>query len=663
MKVSPLGLTTANYPDFSAGMDSDMENTMLYAELRDLMRKIVTQSDVNQQRALRRLANLNSALNQYQRFVGVNDQNRVGQEFTSRFSSQLTRFLNALAEDGKQRQSVRDRKSQLHIWRATFQEARLAANDPSGQRSRLAGTLIQLFEERGYSASHIAQQVAIPYSTLKRWLAGDAPNKRSVTSLVRLERFLGLEESSLSKLVTWSPGARRLQKAPDRAPAISYRARLRVLSQTPYALKKPTPKLIADWAELLKYKTDPYTRFARQKRGLWVTRPTSELSPEQVTKFTSVGVLAAPTAYIAWEKTSQFIGFLQLPAEKGGLGLSSEECHSLSVFVNADYVIRYVNFKTSRSEGIQHGGITSFLQFAKSLIHPKTGFVTQHPMFAHDAGLSPEQWHSKCADAFTVIKELHHTAHTNRQLSRNPWEPIQSLVALRNPLAPIFEAIRTLQEDINRQESSSKIRAVLVRNLLLLKLLIANPLRARNLKAMKYRPDNSGNLYRTSNGSWRIRFVPQAFKNFQGAAKDRPYDMEIDASVWPTIEEWLFESKPLIESVPSDFVFISSDKSGQGKPWKTLNREVAAITKRYVANCSGIGPHAFRHLVATTWLKANQRDYLTVAVLLHDKLETVIANYSHLSVDDGFHQWRQFLGECVQGDGNTGSQAKLQSHK
>jgi hypothetical protein len=46
-------------------------------------------------------------------------------------------------------------------------------------------------------------------------------------------------------------------------------------------------------------------------------------------------------------------------------------------------------------------------------------------------------------------------------------------------------------------------------------------------------------------------------------------------------------------------------------------------------------PHAFRYVIATDHLRRHPGDYLTVATLLHDKLETVLKNYGHLRVEDG----------------------------
>lgn len=57
--------------------------------------------------------------------------------------------------------------------------------------------------------------------------------------------------------------------------------------------------------------------------------------------------------------------------------------------------------------------------------------------------------------------------------------------------------------------------------------------------------------------------------------------------------------------------------------------------------------HAFRHLVATDWLTAHPNDYLTVAQLLNDELDTVIKNYAHLKRDKSFLRYEDHLSSIL----------------
>lgn len=78
-----------------------------------------------------------------------------------------------------------------------------------------------------------------------------------------------------------------------------------------------------------------------------------------------------------------------------------------------------------------------------------------------------------------------------------------------------------------------------------------------------------------------------------------------------------------------------------------LNCRVLELTKRYIPGCGGIGPHAFRHLVATVWLQNHTNDFLTVAELLNDTLQVVLSNYSHLKKDTSFGRYEAFIDSVM----------------
>ena len=61
-----------------------------------------------------------------------------------------------------------------------------------------------------------------------------------------------------------------------------------------------------------------------------------------------------------------------------------------------------------------------------------------------------------------------------------------------------------------------------------------------------------------------------------------------------------------------------------------MSHGVLDLTRTHIPGCGGFGPHAFRHLVATDWLRRNPNDFLTVAELLNDSLPVVMKTYAHL---------------------------------
>jgi len=190
-----------------------------------------------------------------------------------------------------------------------------------------------------------------------------------------------------------------------------------------------------------------------------------------------------------------------------------------------------------------------------------------------------------------------------------------------------------------------------IRDVTLCRMLISNPLRINHYVTMTFRADGTGNVVRVGPGKYRLQYSPSDFKNEKGAARDA-YNVEIDATAGKWLDRYLAEARPnLIRAKETDRVFLPSADGGgltrgafleqmglrRSKGWDTLGiaYRIKMLTKSYIDNCPGSGPHAFRHIIATDYLRRHPGDYPTVATLLHDRLETVLKCYGHLRVDDG----------------------------
>jgi integrase len=101
-----------------------------------------------------------------------------------------------------------------------------------------------------------------------------------------------------------------------------------------------------------------------------------------------------------------------------------------------------------------------------------------------------------------------------------------------------------------------------------------------------------------------------------------------------------FKSDRLLGDQQSKYLFVSARSVGI---WAGMSARIFTITRRYIPGCPGFSAHAFRHLVATDWLTHFPNDYVTVAQLLNDKLETVMAHYAHLRRDTSFQRYEEHL--------------------
>ncbi len=157
---------------------------------------------------------------------------------------------------------------------------------------------------------------------------------------------------------------------------------------------------------------------------------------------------------------------------------------------------------------------------------------------------------------------------------------------------------------------------------------------------MTWKPDSTGMLRGSSAAGWRIHLERNHLKNGAGKA-GRDYAVRVAQWVQPRLDAYLEEYRgTLLKGATSPYLFVSATRCGK---WLGLPKQLNKLTKRYITGSPGFGAHAFRHLVATNWLQQYPNDFLTVAELLNDKLETVIAHYAHLKRDNSLLRYEEHI--------------------
>jgi len=347
------------------------------------------------------------------------------------------------------------------------------------------------------------------------------------------------------------------------------------------------------------------------------------------------------------------------------VGASLDQAETLAWLADHSQVIAYAKWRIGLSAKRFHNGVNVFLQLVESYLRPNTGYLWLRPELREtvsalemlaaptDDASSSEvaKWQRHCELARKKIREFREkTADTmGLRLSRDPTERVSAVLHDEFPLKKLLEFIETLERSCP-PPSHHRDYCAWIRDVTLCRLMVSNPLRASQFAAMTFSEDGSGNLFRTGAGRYRLRFEPQDFKNEKGAA-GKPYEVDVDSSVAPWIDRYLVESRPhLIDADATDRFFLTAsvgprkhkpflEEQGLEQPrgWSAhgiLDR-MKTLTATYIEGCPGFGPHAFRHVIATDHLRRHPGDYLTVATLLHDKLETVLKSYSHLRPGDG----------------------------
>lgn len=570
----------------------------------------------------------------------------VGTELAEDFDVALR---NHLTVSGLSERSQIDRKSLLTQWRNSYASMNSAPTRVGRDRTKASDIPIDQnpFEKALWGAlkakklapKTAAKRSGVSCATMSRWTRGAIPNARTVPALGKLEETLGVEKGVLTNAFI---EATRVNEAPY---TDEFRERLKEQQKLLYKLSgdSVSAELKTEWANFLKYKTSKVgNSLKRSKRAGWSLMAPSDTTTEP-SFFCSVGTMVCPTAAIVWDQVAYFLGFLKLSRDSGGYGVGQGEEQTLAWLAVPEAVDAYMQFRTQRSAGLIHGGQKGIAVTVMAFTHPITGYLTQQPAFEGklpEYALVEQSWVERCGDAMQVASQWKSEAQDQ---SRDPSAPIQFLLDREDPFAPIFSAMKKLRMNGDKAKPNSLAEAVARRNELLLGILLSNPLRCKNVILLTYHENNTGNVYQTASGQWRIRIRGRMFKNKRrvGALS---YDVPVARWLWRLLDDYIKFFRPiLVAGQTTNHLLVSKN----GKRFDALDKQVRVLTKLLIPNCGGFGPHAFRHLVATDWLTKNHNDFLTVAELLNDTIAVVMKNYAHLKKDVAFARYEAHIEKSL----------------
>lgn len=582
--------------------------------------------------------NHGAAIARWMNHLGLAKTDPVGPELGGGFKAALSEFLEAVQpEYGPQ--TLKDRKYQLTNWHEAF--VRLSGRD--GLPADFMDALNFLFERAGVRIYAVSRATGVPDNTIRHWLKRRErqhhPSRHSLEHVAALEAYFGTPPGALKRRVR-----RHEVWADTDTPPVKteFAKKLVDLSLSPYRLKSFPAKLQKEWDDFVRYKTGD--GFYLKKRKLRRRKP-----------WRVRGDGGCPSADVNLGYVRGFFGYLCLPSGvadewRCGKGFEPSEL-SLALLTDTDLIDDYMQFRKVRSGGYTSETLNT-LTFCKGMVIPEFGYLRQQPEFGArlPRRVPAEEWEQWCEQSYQGFQTI--SGELEIPKPKFPFEKIKGILQQEHPIAALRDFAVRLEDDAPPAYYHARLKARHARNVLLVRLLTSNPLRIRHFSVMTYRPDNSGNLYRKeAKGVWRwfLRFPPESFKNEKGAAKDRAYDMEVPPSVWPSLENYLFNHRRhLYGAAESDFVFRAGsgpDSPEKGLkpegpiPEKALSAEIRVLTQEYFPGGSGFGPHSFRHIVATDYIKHHPEGYNVAASILHDLPETVRKFYSWVTPAETFSHW------------------------
>lgn len=622
----------------------------IYARLKSSLAEAMRADGKNVQQ----IRNHSSSLQSFMNFLEREDDSPLETDFSCGFEKTLANFAASLAYIELAPATVANRISHLRkIQPVAVRISNLGLIDET-----FGATLRNLLTYAGMTQKELAERLNVNRSVFNQWIKKNyAPQNDRERIFQQVEEIFNLPSGSLNrrsgKGVSWK--IYHPEGTPD-TPVMQTRKRLRELSESHYGLKEPPDGLRQEWLKMLHFYTTPYLLNGMDRVATWRLKHTEKTATKR-RWYCTVGESICPTAELRWKETSYFMGFLILPTAAGGLGMSVEQL-SLALWSNAELVLAFLEFRKNRS-GAYNGATKRVLIQCLSILRKETGYLWQTQSFCEKMAEPVEkaEWHSWCENNAAVLKKVLKDLEKGQHIkkTRDPEKPIEAILAMPHPI----EAVLGMIDRMEHAAQTCATKAFLVsrkRDVLLVKMLISNPLRVQQYALMTYYPDNSGNLYQDSEGNWRLRFVPEDFKNQRGAA-NKPYDVTLTKWLYSDIQEYIERYRPMLYGASfSNKVFLPSPQGMKKNVeiirdvfWHPvhISRAIFALSRRFIPGSPGFGAHAFRHIVATDYIKNNPNGFQVAANILHDRLNTVLKEYAHLQVADGFSFWTTYLDSQI----------------
>lgn len=588
---------------------------MLYA---DLHIELSASNSVSPQT----LKNLKSVLNRWLEFHQLDLDCPVGPELSGLFDTAVGQFKSYLMQNGVRAETAADRVTLMRNWNRFFKNLGPAKQAITG----FASTLADAVEKSGITRKSIALSAGIWELTLREWLRGNRvpENRHRLETVPKLESLLKLPTGVLtSQLPPPKPEVEVIQT--------SYQKSLSENLKTSYALLDVPDAMKQEWLGYMHFKVLP-VKLGFNRNTNWGKRETKSLGTKYSWEAT-IGQEVSPSANVAWQCVANVIGFAVLAKSKGGLGYGKDAI-TLATLADPDIYTDLIKFMLSRS-GAYNNGLVNLVAQIKAMLRPNTGYLWQeansfNQVYLHK-GMTADEYRSQCGATYNHLLTMskHLQSNSVLKMTRDPKEPIQQILDMQHPLEALFDLAERVKK-CAPPKSKPENYAIHLRNLLLLQMLTAAPVRINQYAILTYYTNNSGHLYK-ADGSWWLRFSEHETKNH------KKYNVRLYPGTYKFIEEYLEKYRPLLLAGNlSNHVFCSKPRvdgrvGAEPASSKYLSSIIFDMTRRFIPGSPGFSAHAIRPIIATDFLKNHPGQYELAANLLDDEVATMIKHYAHLN--------------------------------
>ena len=598
-------------------------------------------------------ANSDSALKWFMEVNGLSDRSSLAPALTLMFEANLETYLNSARCQGVTKATRISNISRLRAWRTKAEEVverhrRRHDSLPADFR----GALLKLIELCGMSAKRVARAADLPWSTFQHWRTGrSTPPKSSVDNAARIARLAEVLHVDADVFLRRMHGPVALpRRGENEEPATEYRRRIKKRSRQPYSMSDADfeRRLGHAWRRIFAFHTGrPSKTLIRNPKNVWRVR--------------------LPDHYCATglqyeQQVKDFAGFCALPAKppqdlpkaehaaNTGLGMPLRKI-AMGLVSDIDRLDSFLAFKLERA-GKYTSGHLRILSLARILTDPNTGLLARDASLRGDymVRASAKRWLEHCRQTNEWAKATSAFIRMNAQKGRDLDDELRGIIDHPHPLSRLSLLVENFERDRPLSIESDLRKSVWMRDRVLIRFAFSNPLRPYNIIHLTYRKDGTGQL-RKAHGRWRVVIDKSEFKNFRHAIQ-ATYDVEVSETLWPLLDSFLLKGwrDKFPDADKNDFVFLPSTERADGSlAWHgaCVRATVVKLTRRYLPDTLGFSLQAFRHIVATGWLRAHPNDFLRVSEILHDKLETVMKAYAHLRVGHEFAVYTRYYDTIV----------------
>lgn len=486
------------------------------------------------------------------------------------------------------------------------------------------------FIKSGLTKSEVASRAHMSPMTFGDWLRGRQPFRTTHAAVSAVESVLILPQGSLVDLL-----ANAKSVAEPSVRVAEYRSRVAAWAKEPYRVRisEATPRFIAQWREFFRYKTAVKPDLARSPASGWTTKAIGS-TKTVATIATEIDGRVCPSAHYNWMRVTGMLGYLRkygaplcspdrddcVPER---LPLDNESAQTMAWLAVPEAVEAFLCFMRDRANKF-NSGARNFSIFVASLVGERFGWLYQQPrliLSLPSEAVQGRTWAELCAQTLAIA-----FAYVGKYdgPSRKSGDAIADVLADKDPLAKLLSVVVALDAEAARWPSGSRNRATAKRDALMVAILSCLPIRSESLASLNVvNNEEFGYFSRDASGRYRVQvFVSKT----RGTESGGEYDAKLPESLTPRVDEYLREFRPiLVRDSGSPYLLPSS--SHPMRIWRTLNSQVFTVIRRHLSESPGFGPHSFRHLVCTVYLREHPDEEIVVAALLGITVATLHRHY------------------------------------